>query len=435
MNELLKTEFENKTKTVAEAVRLINNGDIVYIGTCSSVAYDLLQALWERREELPAVVLVGGLLIDPADALCDGSFRLKTYFIGAAERKRMKAADIDFTSVHLSQTDLWCKETVKPNAAFLEVSPPDADGYMSLSAGGVGVGAHVLETAGTFILQINKRAPYVLGESSKIHISRADAIVYADHELPRAPESPHDEEIVKIAGFLLDRIPDGACIQLGIGGIANAVGFMLRDKNDLGAHTEIITDSIMELMKLGVLNNSRKTWLPGKTAAGVAFGSEKLYDFLDRNEDIYFMPFSVLNDPVVISKNDDMISINSAISIDLFGQVSAETIAGRQFSGTGGQLDYVKGAQMSKGGKSFIAIQSTAVDRDKKKVSRIVSAFQPGTVVTTPRSEVQYVVTEYGCVNLKPLCMRDRVRAMISLAHPDYRPQLIEEAKFSGIQL
>ena len=425
----MRSVLEAKTKTAAEAVRLIKDGDRIYIGTCSSVAYGLLDALWDRREELKGVVLAGGLLINPAEAICDGYFELVTYFIGPAERKRMKHPGMDFTSVHLSQTDLWSRETARPNVAFFEVSPPDEEGYMSLSAGGVGVGTHILEAAGTVILQINKRAPYVYGEGNKIHVSEADAIVHSDYELPGAPEAPHDEDIAKIADFLLEQIPDGACIQLGIGGIANAVGYRLRDKNDLGAHTEIMTDSIMELMKLGVLNNSRKNYLPGKAATGVAFGSGSLYDFLDHNEDVYFMPFSVLNDPVNISRNDNMISINSAVSIDLFGQVSSETIAGRQYSGTGGQLDYVKGAQMSSGGKSFIAVQSTT----EKNVSRIVSAFPAGTIVTTPRSEAQYVVTEYGCVNLKPLCMRDRVRAMISLAHPDFRPMLTEEAKSLGI--
>jgi len=407
-----------------EAVKLIKNGDRIYIGTCSSVAYGLLEALWARKAELEDITLTGGLLIAPADAICEKGFDLVTYFIGPAERKRMKNTETGFTSVHLSHTDLWARETARPNVAFFEVSPPDKNGYASYGAGGVALGTIVKEMADTVILQINSRAPYVFGENNLIHISDADAIVYYDSKIPEAPAAPHEDSIDAIAGFLLENIPDGACIQLGIGSIANAVGYRLRDKNDLGAHTEIFTDSMMELMKLGVLNNKRKSFLPGKAATAVAFGSEALYKFLDHNEDIYFEHFCELNDPVNIAKNDNMISINSAVSIDLFGQVSSETVAGRQYSGTGGQLDYVKGAQMSKGGKSFIAVQSKA-----GTASRIVSEFAPGTVVTTPRSEVEYIVTEYGCVNLKPLCMRDRISAMISLAHPDFRPQLREEAK------
>ena len=429
MNEQLTREFKEKTTSAQQAVRLINNGDIVYIGTCSSVAYGLLEALWRRKEELEDVTLTGGLLINPVDALCEGNFKLMTYFIGPVERKRMNKAGFDFTSVHLSQTDIWIKETARPNTAFFEVSLPDENGYMSYGAGGAGVGTHVKDIVDTVILQINKRAPYVYGDNNLIHVSEADSIVCYDSELPEAPEAPEDETISSIANFLLEHIDDGACIQLGIGSIANAVGYRLRDKNDLGAHTEIITDSMMELMKLGVLNGSRKNFFPGKVATAVAFGSAALYNYLDHNENVYFLPFSELNSPLNIAKNNDMISINSAISMDLFGQVSSESIAGKQYSGTGGQLDYVIGAQLSKGGKSFLAVQSTVDNRSGGTASRIVSQFPPGTIVTTPRSETQYVVTEYGCVNLKPLTMRDRVKAMISLAHPDFRPQLLEEAK------
>ena len=411
-----------------EAVRLIKNGDRIYIGTASSVAYGLLEALWDRREELDDVTLMGGLLVNPCDAICEKDFNLLTYFMGPTERKRLRDDGFDYTSFHLSQTDIWVNETARPDVAFFDVSPPDEKGYMSYGAGGVALGSFVRAAAKTIILQINKNEPFVYGEKTLIHESEADAIVSYDTRLPEAPESPHDDTIDAIAGYIHDRIPDGACLQFGIGSIANAVGFRLKDKNDLGAHTEIFTDSMMDLMKSGNLNNKHKSYLDGKAATGVAFGSKELYDYLDHNEDVYFLHFKSLNNPVNISMNTNMISINSAVSIDLTGQVSSETVAGRQYSGTGGQLDYVKGAQMSKGGKSFIAIQSQAGEH-----SRIVSSFPPGTVVTTPRSEVQYVVTEYGCVNMKPLTIRDRVRAMISLAHPDFRPQLKEDAKAAGI--
>ena len=185
----------------------------------------------------------------------------------------------------------------------------------------------------------------------------------------------------------------------------------------------------MELMKLGVLNNSRKSYMKGKTVSAFTFGSKVLYDFVDHNEDMYFMPFPVVNDPVNIAKNDNMISINTALAIDIFGQVNADNIAGRQHSATGGQVDFVRGAQMSKGGKSFIAVTSTYKNGT---ASRIVSQFPMGTCVTTPRSDVQSVVTEFGCVNLKTLSMKERVRAMISLAHPDFRPQLTEDARKAG---
>jgi 4-hydroxybutyrate CoA-transferase len=433
MDERLEREFIEKTMSAEEAVRLIKNDDIIYIGTCSSVAYGLLEALWARRDELLNVTLSGALIAAPADAILSDRFNYISYFFGIQERKRQNTARIDFASVHLSQTDIWCKETAKPNIAFFEVSPPDENGYMCYGAGGVGIGSHVKDVVDVIILQINKREPYVYGEKNLVHISEATSVVYCDYNLPEPQELPKDEAIDAIADLLLEHITDGACIQLGLGGLATAVGYRLREKNDLGAHSELVSDSIMDLMKLGVLNNKRKSFFPGKTVTGFSLGSKSLYDFLNRNEDFYFMPFTEVNDPVNIARNDNMISINTAISIDLFGQINAESIAGRQYSGTGGQLDFVKGAQMSKGGKSFIAVQSVVNNSKTGISSRIVSQFPAGTIVTTPRSEVQYVVTEYGCVNLKQLCMRDRVIAMISLAHPDFRPQLTDEAKRAGM--
>ena len=304
---------------------------------------------------------------------------------------------------------------------------------MCYGAGGVGIGSHVKDVADVIILQVNRREPYVYGEKNLVHISEAAAVVYCDCGLPEPPELPKDKAIDSIADLILEHIDDGSCIQLGLGGVATAVGYRLREKNDLGAHSELVSDSIMDLMKLGVLNNKRKNFFPGKTVTGFSLGSRSLYEFLNLNEDFYFMPFTEVNDPVNIARNDNMISINTAISIDLFGQVNAESIAGRQYSGTGGQLDFVKGAQMSRGGKSFMAIQSIVNNSKTGKASRIVSQFPAGTIVTTPRSEVQYVVTEFGCVNLKHLCMRDRATAMIALAHPDFRLQLTDEAKRAGI--
>ena len=215
--------------------------------------------------------------------------------------------------------------------------------------------------------------------------------------------------------------------------MSNAVGFGLSARNDLGIHSEMLSDSMMELIKQGVVTNRRKTFLPGKTVASFALGPKGLYRFMDHNESLYFAPFPIVNDPVNIAKNDNMISINTALSIDLMGQVCADNISGVQYSATGGQVDFVRGVQMSRGGKSFIAVTSTFESRGKGKQSRIVSRFPSGTAVTTTRADVQYVVTEYGCVNLKPLTMRDRVRAMISLAHPDFRTSLMEEAKQAGM--
>lgn len=431
MSDMLH-QIKAKAVTAAEAVQLVQSGDTVYAGTCTSIAYALLDALGDRAAELENVTLTCSQIIRPVRVMRgeDEAFRTTTYFMGAQERNMQKAGKADYTCVHLSQVDIFCRETAPADVVLLEVSLPDEDGYMSFGASGVALNCYLLEKARNVVLQVNKYAPYVLGENNKIHFSQADAIIFADQELVENPELPVDDTINTISDYLLDQIPDGACIQLGLGGVANAVGYGLKQKNDLGAHTELMSDSIMELMELGVLNNSRKSYMKGKTVSAFTFGSKALYEFVDHNEDMHFMPFPVVNDPVNIAKNDNMISINTALSIDIFGQVNADNIAGRQHSATGGQVDFVRGAQMSKGGKSFIAVTSTYKNGT---ASRIVPHFPAGTCVTTPRSDVQYVVTEYGCVNLKVLSMRDRVKAMISLAHPDFRDELTAEAKKMGM--
>ena len=436
MKNQWKTEYTSKLTTALAAVKAVKSGDTVYIGTCSSVAYALCDALGERGSELEDVTLTCSQIIRPIAAMSEQyphAFRVCTYFMGAQERKMQTLGRCDYTCVHLSQVDIFCRETAPADVAFLEVSQPDENGYMSFGATGVALHKYVKEAAKTVILQVNPHVPYVYGDGNLIHVSEADAIIEASQELVENPELPFDDVIQTISNYIVDRIPDGACIQLGLGGVANAVGYGLRSKNDLGAHTELMSDSIMELMKLGVLNNSRKSFYSGKTVASFTFGSKKLYEFVDHNPDMYYMPFPIVNDPVNIAKNDNMISINTALSIDLLGQVDADNIGGRQYSATGGQLDFVRGAQMSRGGKSFIAVTSSFDDKKQGKCSRIVSRFPAGTAVTTPRSDVQYVVTEYGCVNLKPLTMRQRAQALIALAHPDFRLQLTEEARRFGI--
>lgn len=430
--ELYLRQYNERLTTAEQAVRAVKSGDVVYVGTCSSAAYALCDALGERGGELEDVTLTCSQIIRKVAIMSDRwprAFRVCTYFMGTQERSMQELGRCDFTCVHLSQVDLFCRQTAPADVAFFEVSPPDENGYMSYGATGVALHTYIKERAKTVILQVNRNVPYVYGEENLIHVSEADAIVEADQELVENPELPVDETIQTISGFIVDQIPDGACIQLGLGGVANAVGYGLRTKNDLGSHTELMSDSIMELMKLGVVNNSRKQFMPGKTVASFTFGSRELYRFVDRNPDMYYMPFPIVNDPVNIAKNDNMISINTALSIDLFGQVDADNLAGKQYSATGGQLDFVRGAQMSRGGKSFIAVTSSFTDRSGQRRSRIVLQFPAGTAVTTPRSDVQYIVTEYGCVNLKPLTMRERVRAMISLAHPQFRAELTEQAR------
>ena len=432
-----KLEFEEKLTTPEEAVKCIHDGDTVYIGTCTSTAYALTDALGERGDELKDIKINCSHIRYPTRIMTGrdkDTFAITTFFMGAQERvARADGANVDFTSMHLSQVDVFCRDIIPARVAFLEVSKPDENGFMSFGATGVALDTYVKEKAEVIILEVNSYAPYVLGDNNRIHVSEADMIVQADRPISEAKDLPATEDILRISEYVVDQIPDGACIQLGIGGVANAVGFGLKNKNDLSAHTELMTNSVMDLMKQGVITNKKKGYIPGKTTASFSLGTKELYDFLDHNEDMYFQPFPVINDPLNIAKNDNMISVNSAIAVDVFGQVCADNIAGRQFSATGGQLDFVKGAQMSKGGKSFIALPSAGVNRKGERFSKITARLPLGAAVTTPRSEVQYVVTEYGCVNLKLLTMRQRVEAMISLAHPDFRDQIREEVREAGI--
>lgn len=429
-------EYKEKLTTPQEAVKLVKSGDTVFLGICTSVAYGLAEALGERKNELEDVTLSCSQVLQPLKILSGdnpGAFRVNTCFMGVQERKMYQKGLADYTSVHLGQVDIWCKETVPADVAFFQVSEPDADGYVTYGSSGVALNCYVKESAKKIVLEINPNVPRVYGDLHKMHISEAYAIVKSDYPIVEYRITSAAPEVETISDFLLEQIPDGACIQLGIGGVADAVGYGLKDRNDLGVHTELMTDTIMKLMKMGVVNNSRKTYLPGKSVVGFSFGSRELYEFSNENPNVYFMPLPVINDPYVIAKNDNVISINTAMAVDLYGQVCSENLTGRQYSGTGGQVDFVRGAQMSKGGKSFIALTSMFKNRKGEKNSRIVTKLPAGAVVTTPRSDVQYVATEYGCVNLKPLTMKHRVEAMISLADPDVRSQLRSEAKEAGM--
>lgn len=430
-----KQIYKEKTKTADQAVALVKDGDVVYIGTSSSIAYKLATALWSRKNELENVTITSAVtsrVLPFYTEEAKGHFSIQSYFMGPAERAAMKIGNCRYSSLHLSEIRRWCRETSGITVAFLEVSQPDDYGYMSLGATGVSMHREVLETADRVVLQVNKQVPYVYGQDNLVHVSEAEAIVEADDRIDEFPDLPLTDDVVKISEYIVDEIPDGATIQLGLGGISGAVGYGLSRKKDLGVHSEMMTNSIRYLMEEGVINNKKKTYMPGKTVCAFAMGSAELYQYIDRNPEIYMGPYTWVNNPWIIAKNDRMMSVNTAMSIDLYGQVCADNLAGRQQSACGGQVDYVRGAQMSRGGKSFIALTSVFGKKDQK-ASRIVASFPAGTAITTTRQDVEYVVTEYGCINLKPLTMDERVKALISLAHPDFRQELTDQAKKLGI--
>lgn len=332
---------------------------------------------------------------------------------------------------------MWCTQVARPNVVFFEVAPMDKDGNFNFGANGVVLNKYLLETAKTVILQVNSKVPHVMGEHNNIHISKVDLIVEADDEveisLAGAGMPDPGPVASKIRDFIVEQIPDGATFQLGAGRIPSCMGYALGKKNDLGVHTEVVNDSIMAMMKAGVVTNKYKQFMPGKTVAGFAFGTRALYDYIDYNENFHFLPLPIVNDPYMMAQNDNFMTVNGCLYLDLTGQVASENIGGVQHSGIGGQVDFVRGGQLSKGGNAFIATESTFQNRKGETGSRIVFGIPKGTPVTTSRADVQYVVAEYGCVNLKALTMKERVRAMISLAHPDFRDQLRDQAKARGL--
>ena len=431
-----KDDYRKKLKSAAEAVECVRSGDRVFIGAASSIAQTLADALYERMEELQGVTLSGALITTPQRCFgrdAKGHFSFSTFFMGPQERLGNENGVVEYSSIHLSRIDHWCRTMARPNIAFLDVSRPDDEGYVSFGATGTALFGNIAEVCETIVLQVNDRTPYVFGQSNKMHIGVADIIVETSHIQQYVRDSGPNEEEAAIASHIISEIPDGATIQLGIGRIAGAVGYGLRNHRDLGVHTELMTDSMKYLYEKGVITGRKKKLLPGKMTASFTFGSPELYDFLDRNEAMHFAPYTFVNDPYTISQLDDFMSINTALMVDLTGQVHSESIGMRQYSGTGGQLDFVRGAQMSRGGKSFIALSSTVSSRKQGKASRIVLSAPAGTAVTTPRTEVQYVVTEFGSVNLKDLTIKKRALALIELAHPDFREDLLDQAVKSGL--
>ena len=287
----------------------------------------------------------------------------------------------------------------------------------------------MIDKAKHIYVEVNENTPRAVC-GAQLHISQIDGLVENTFELPTLPAPKLDEVSITIGNLIAEQIPDGACIQLGIGAIPDAVGMALKTKHDLGIHTEMFTSSMVDLIECGAVNNSKKQIHRGKTVTTFAFGSKAINDYIDDNPAIEILPVDYVNNPEVICQNDNMISINAALEVDLFGQVCAESIGTKIMSGSGGQVDYVRGACQSKGGKSFIAFSSTAKGGTISKIKPILT---PGAVVTTSKNDVDYIVTEYGIAHLRGQTLSSRVKQLISIAHPDFRDELSFEAKKRGI--
>jgi acyl-CoA hydrolase len=414
----------------------VQSGWLLGMDTATSQTPAIMTAIAEhiRNSDITGVKVQALLDAYPFEFYTDPTLAGKmtgySWFSSSAARKAVNAGYADIIPAYYRDFPTRIRAEYDYDAVCVEVAPMDRHGYFSLALNGSYIDAMLDKTKRIF-LEVNDRQPRGLC-GSLIHISQVDAIVEYNHDLPVLPPVQLDEVSKTIGGLIAERIPDGACLQLGIGAIPDATGMALKAKHDLGIHTEMFTDSMVELIECGAVNNSKKQIHRGKTVTTFAFGSQRIYDYIDDNPAVEILPVEYVNDPDVICQNDNMISINAAVEVDLFGQVCAESVGTKHMSGSGGQIDYVRGACQSRGGKSFIAFTSTAKGGTISKIKPILT---PGAVVTTSKNDVDYIVTEYGVAHLRGRSLGERARQLIAIAHPDFRDELTFEAKKRGIMI
>lgn len=428
----LSKAYQSRILTAEDAVKKIQSGQRVFLtGNCST-PQTVLAALVRHAPNLRDVEICQALTVGPADYVSPemaGHLRVNTMFISANIRKAVQDGRADFTPVLLSEFPLLFKNGHLPvDIALVHLSPPDEHGFCSFGIEN-GLTKSAAESAKIIIAEINEQMPRTLGDSF-IHVSRVNHIVPVDYPLAEMAMGSEevDEPTQKIAGYVAELIPDGATMQMGIGAIPDAVLKFLYNKKHLGIHTELFSDGVIDLVEAGVLTNMQKSLHPGKIVAGFVIGSRRLYKWIDDNPMIELHPTEYINDPFVIAQNDRMVAVNSAIEIDLTGQVCADSIGPKLYSGVGGQLDFIYGASRSKGGVPIIALPSTTTTRDGQVIGRIVSMLKRGAGVVTSRNHIRYVITEYGIADLYGKSIRQRAHALINIAHPDFREELAREA-------
>ena len=433
------SEYRAKLRTPEEAVQAVKSGD--WVDYTSNVCFPTLldAALAKRKGELTDVKIRGNLLFGPIRTVeCDPDrehFIYNSWHCSGYERKLCDRGLCNYIPMIFRNVTAYYRHFLTVNVAMMCVTPMDKHGYFNLSCA-AGIARGILETADIVILEVNENLPRIFGGfDESIHISEVDYVVEGPHEpLPQFPIAKPTEEDVKIADLIVPHIVDGATLQLGIGGMPNVVGARLAqsDVRDLGMHTELCGDAYYELYKAGKLTNRRKTIQRSKGVTGIVFGSQALYDWADQNPGLVVEPLEYVNAPETIAQLDNMISINNCIAVDLYGQVCAESAGLRHISGTGGQLDYLTGAAMARGGKAFICMTSSFVDASGTRRSRVLPHFN-GDIVTDPRSQAYYIVTEYGVANLAGRSTWERAELLVSIAHPDFREELIAAAEKQNI--
>jgi acetyl-CoA hydrolase len=427
-------KYNSRLVTADEAVKIIKSNDKIIVQPGCAAPLELINAMVRRKDELSNVEIFHILVVGDIPYTKPGMekhFKHKAFFIGANSRTAVNEGRAEFIPIFLSEvTMLFKRGVIQADVAMIHVSPPDEHGFCSY---GIDVGniKTPAEKAKCVIAQVNKHMPRGLGNSF-IHVNKIDFIVEIDEPLKELPQVDPDatpELLIiydQIGKNVAGMIEDGSTLQMGIGAIPDAVLKYLHNKNDLGVHTEMFSDGLINLVEEGVVNGEKKTLHPGKIIAGFVLGTKRSYNFIDNNPVFEFHPQEYVNDPFLISKNNKMVAINSAIEIDLTGQVCADSIGTKFFSGIGGQVDFVRGAAHSEGGKPIIALPSATKDL---KFSKIVPMLKPGAGVVTSRGDVHYVVTEYGVAYLFGKSIQERVRALIEISHPAFRQELTEFAK------
>jgi len=411
-----------KYTTAAEAVKTIQSGDRVFMHSVAMAPQEMIKAMIARSSELRDVEVIHIHTEGPApyaDPELGESFRHNACFVGANVRKSIQAGAADYIPIFLSEIPLLFRRKILPiDVAMLTVSPPDKHGYCSLGPS-VDVTLGALDVADTVIAEINPQAPRSHGDGL-IHISQIDYAVEVDRPIfeTKIPQISPEER--KIGKYIAELVEDGATLQMGIGAVPDAVLSELTTHKDLGVHTEMFSDGLIDLVEKGVVNNRLKKVLPGKIAACFVMGSKRVYDFLDDNPSISMKDSAFTNDTSLIRKNPKVTAINSAVEVDLTGQICADSIGSRQYSGVGGQMDFIRGASLSEGGKPIIALSA----QTNKGLSKIVPFLKEGAGVTTTRAHVHYIVTEFGVANLYGKNMRQRAKALIEIAHPDHQESL-----------
>lgn len=420
-----KEEYADKIVSVQEAVSHVQSGDrIVFSHACGEGQY-LTDELVNQAERLENVEIVHMVAMGTAPYCQPGMekhFRHNALFVGGSTRKAVEEGRADYTPCFFHEIPrLFTDGCLPVDVAFIQVSLPDERGYCSFGIS-VDYTQPAAQAAKLVIAQVNKNMPYTYGNG--IHLKDIDFIVEKDEPLIELPPPKIGETERKIGEYVASLIHDGDTLQLGIGAIPDAVLSFLGEKKNLGIHSEMFSDGVVDLARKGVITNTKKTINPGKFVSCFLMGTRKLYDFVDHNEDVLIEAVDYTNDPFVVAKIDNIISINSAIQVDLMGQTNSEMIGNRQFSGVGGQVDFVRGASRAKGGKAIIAMPATAA---KGKISKIVPLLDEGSAVTTSRNDIDYVVTEFGIASLKGKTLRQRAKALIEIADPKFKASLIEE--------